>query len=155
MGGATAGGAGNGGSANDAYQPRCGEDVGKGDPCSPSSVQLCYKTCGPNSIGFKSETCQQGAYVEQSGCTFPDENDYSCYAIPASKPATCPAGTPRAAEDCGVAECTLCFGGGLANPTYQDSSGTQKEGYCVCTDAGEWTCASVPSWPCPGGDGCN
>ena len=47
-----------------------GEAPTKGGVCTPSDTQLCYKTCGPLSIGFKSETCTGGVYVEQSGCSF-------------------------------------------------------------------------------------
>src|SRR5450755_3909599 len=47
-----------------------------------ADTQLCYKTCGPQSVGFKSETCTNGAYVEQSGCNFPKGMDYSCYKVP-------------------------------------------------------------------------
>lgn len=136
------------------FQPLCGDEVAKGNPCDQSSAQFCYKTCGPNSVGYKSETCQLGSYVEQTGCTFPPGQDYSCYELPAQRPAQCPAGVPRATQACSVPECTVCFGGTLGTPLYQDSTGTQKVGYCVCTESGVWTCASTSAWPCPGGAGC-
>jgi hypothetical protein len=141
--------------ANPFFQPLCDESIVKGSPCDASSVQSCYRRCGPDSIGYKSETCQFGSYVEQSGCTFPTGANYSCYKLPPSLPKECPAAVPRAAQACQISACIACFGGSLGNPQYQDSTGTPKEGYCVCSSAGLWTCASVPSWPCPGGAGCN
>lgn len=126
----------------------------KGGACTASDSQLCYKTCGPQSVGFKSETCTNGAYVEQTGCSFPDA-DYSCYKIPATVDATCPKMPPQATMACDVAMCTPCNVDG----NYLDSSGASKQGYCVCPEAGEmgmrkWSCASSTSWPCPLGKGC-
>ena len=126
----------------------------KGGACTESDPQLCYKTCGPQSVGFKSEMCMNGAYVEQSGCTFPD-GDYSCYKIPTTVAATCPTTPPQATKTCDVAMCTPCNVGG----TYLDSSGSSKMGYCVCPMAGDsgmrnWSCASATAWPCPLGKGC-
>jgi len=166
-GGATTGGSGGGGTGGSggggSFTPLCsavprtqaGEEPTKGGVCTGSDPQLCYKTCGPQSIGFKSETCTGGLYVEQSGCSFPDNMDYACYKIPATVSTTCPAAVPQASQNCEVAECTLCNVGGL----YADSSGAQKEGYCVCPKAGtagtrKWTCASSTAWPCPAGKGC-
>jgi hypothetical protein len=54
-----------------------------------------------------------------------------------------------------VPQCTVCFGGTLMSPTYRDSTGIQKNGYCVCSATGSWTCASTTSWPCPGSSGCD
>jgi hypothetical protein len=132
-----------------------GEAPTKGGVCTASDTQLCYKTCGPNSIGFKSETCTGGLYAEQSGCSFPADQDYACYKIPATVSATCPTTAPQASQACTVAECTLCNVGGM----YLDSSGAAKEGYCVCPKAGtsgtsKWSCASSTAWPCPAGKGC-
>ena len=153
-----AGGAGGGGT----FSPLCsglttmaGGEPTKGGVCAPADSQLCYKTCGPQSIGFKSETCTGGLYVEQSGCDFPANADYACYKIPMPVSATCPAAVPQASQACDVAECTPCNVGGL----YADSGGAQKEGYCVCPKAGsagtrKWTCASSTAWPCPAGKGC-
>jgi hypothetical protein len=151
--GGSAGLGGSAGSTDTQYQPVCDDSVVKGGTCDGAS-QSCYKTCGPDSIGFKSETCERGSYVEQSGCTFPDGTDYSCYGIPLRLPAECPGTVPRASEACQISMCIVCFGGSSDNPLYEDSTGTQKEGYCVCSDAGSWTCASVSSWPCPDGSGC-
>jgi hypothetical protein len=126
----------------------------KGVACTASDAQVCYKTCGPQSVGFKSETCTNGAYVEQSGCSFPD-GDYACYKIPTTVDASCPTEVPQATMPCEVAMCTPCNVGG----NYLDSSGASKMGYCVCPMAGDsgsrkWSCASATAWPCPLGKGC-
>lgn len=125
--------------------------------CIDTDPQLCYKTCGPASVGFKSESCTAGVYVEQSGCSFQPELDYSCYKIPAAIDTTvCPAETPTASTVCTVPKCTLCnVSGG-----YFDSGGNAKVGYCVCpepsatTGVSKWTCAASTAWPCPSGKGC-
>jgi hypothetical protein len=126
----------------------------KGGACTASDPQLCYKTCGPQSAGFKSETCTNGAYAEQSGCSFPD-GDYACYKVPSSIDSSCPSAAPQATMPCEVAECVVCNAGG----NYLDSSGASKAGYCVCPKAGasgsrKWSCASTTAWPCPNGKGC-
>jgi hypothetical protein len=152
-----------GGSAN-TYQPLCaglttngGAAPTKNGICIDTDPQLCYKTCGPASIGFKSETCTAGVYVEQSGCSFLTDMDYSCYKIPAAIDATiCPTTTPQASTECTVPKCTLCN----LNGNYLDSGGASKTGYCVCpepsatTGVSKWTCASATAWPCPAGKGC-
>jgi hypothetical protein len=119
----------------------------------PNDPQLCYKTCGPQSVGFKSETCTAQVYVEQSGCSFPPA-DYSCYKIPATMDPSCPTEVPQATTVCTVAPCTLCN----VNGGYLDSSGAAKQGYCVCptssTGTSKWSCASTTAWPCPAGQGC-
>jgi hypothetical protein len=158
-GGAMAGSPGAGMSGAGAYQPVCDDSIVKGATCARSSTQLCYRACGPNGVGFKSETCTRGAY-DEGDCQFPASGDYSCYAVlaPYHLPAACPTAVPRAADTCDVPACTPCFGGATNNPQYQDSTGAQKTGYCVCNDAGIWTCATSTdpsSWPCPGNPGCN
>ena len=151
---ATGGTSATGGATSSPYGPLCASSVVKDGSCT-GGAQPCYKTCGPSSIGFKSETCIGGTYSEQSNCSFPVGPDYSCYKVPAVRSSACPSATvPRAGQACTVAQCTVCFGGTLAAPTYQDSTGTQKNGYCVCLDTGTWTCASTTSWPCPGSAGC-
>jgi len=147
----------------DMFSPNCslvpptaaGAAPTKGGACTAADTQLCYKTCGPQSIGFKSETCTNGLYVEQSGCSFPKNMDYSCYKIPTAVDASCPATAPQASQPCDVKECTLCNVGG----NYLDSTGASKVGYCVCPPAGgsgtrKWSCASATAWPCPSGQGC-
>jgi hypothetical protein len=126
----------------------------KGGACTAADTQVCYKTCGPASSGFKSETCTGGTYAEQSGCTFP-AGDYSCYKIPTAVDPSCPTTPPQASSACTVAMCTPCNVNGM----YLDSQGSAKEGYCVCPAAGasgnrNWTCASSTAWPCPSGQGC-
>jgi len=127
----------------------------KAGVCTDADPQLCYKTCGPKSVGFKSETCSGGTYQEQTGCSFPTGVDYSCYKIPTAIDPSCPTTVPQASQPCSVADCVLCN----VNGGYNDSSGAAKTGYCVCptTSAGtpgKWTCASTTAWPCPAGQGC-
>jgi len=145
-----------------AFQPLCsalataaGVSPTKGGICAAADPQLCYKTCGPKSVGFKSETCTGGSYVEQSGCSFPP-GDYSCYKVPTAIDATCPTtAAPQANTACTVLDCVPCN----LNGNYLDSTGATKQGYCVCpaTTAGapgKWTCASTTAWPCPQSQGC-
>lgn len=159
-GGNTSGGSSNGGANNaggpNLPQPVCDDGVGKGDPCGPNGAPTCYKGCGPDNIGYKPLTCQLGMYDEpQQGCTFPT-HDYSCYKLPTSLPAECPSGMPRGGRACSISTCKVCFGGSVFAPQYQDSMGVQKQGYCVCSEAGVWTCGSNNgSWPCPDGPGCH
>jgi hypothetical protein len=127
----------------------------KGGVCTATDPQVCYKTCGPKSVGFKSETCSGGAYQEQTGCSFPTGIDYSCYKIPATIDPSCPTTVPQANTPCTVADCVPCN----VNNGYNDSSGTAKTGYCICPATaagtpGKWTCASTTAWPCPAGQGC-
>lgn len=128
-----------------------GSPPSKGGACEPTDPQFCYKTCGPQSIGFKSETCSSGVYVEGQ-CQFPAGGDYSCYAIPPTIDPACPATPPQASTECDVPACTPCNAGG----TYLDSVGAPKIGYCVCVPGivQKWSCAPATSWPCPAGTGC-
>lgn len=127
----------------------------KGGACTADDPQLCYKTCGPQSIGFKSETCTSGAYVEQSGCSFKPDLDASCYKIPTTLDPSCPAAAPQAGTECTVEACTPCSD---SSGTYLDSSAAPKIGYCVCPESTsgtrKWSCASLTAWPCPQGMGC-
>jgi hypothetical protein len=161
---ATAGSAGT--ASGVAFTPLCaglttaaGMAPTKAGACTADDPQTCYKTCGPASSGFKSEMCSAGAYAEQSGCTFPDTLDATCYKLPAAQDATCPATAPMASAECSVAPCTLCNLGGGPTGTYLDSKGASKVGYCVCPAPGasgtsKWSCASTDAWPCPGAKGC-
>jgi hypothetical protein len=133
----------------------------KGVACVAADVQLCYKTCGPEKQGAKSETCTGGVYAEMSGCSFDSATNFACYKIPAAANTMCPAGvTPQAAEDCTVDMCVLCnTTGGLPGGHYNVSGGADKMGYCVCQAANSagkrtWSCASDTAWPCPAGLGC-
>lgn len=127
----------------------------KGGACTPTDAQLCYKTCGPQGVGYKSETCVAGVYQEQSGCSFPDQGDYACFKIPATQDATCPTTTITASTPCTVTACTTCTD---ATKHYYDSQMNLKTGYCVCpmstSGMSKWSCASDTAWPCPTGKGC-
>jgi hypothetical protein len=163
-GAATAGSAGT--ASGVAFTPLCaglttaaGMAPTKAGACTADDPQTCYKTCGPASSGFKSEMCSAGAYAEQSGCTFPDTLDATCYKLPAAQDTSCPATAPMASAECTVAPCTLCNLGGGPTGTYLDSKGASKVGYCVCPAPGasgtsKWSCASTDAWPCPGAKGC-
>jgi hypothetical protein len=101
----------------------------------------CAKSCGITALSpTKSETCTGGVYVEGT-CTYP-AGDYSCYKLPATL-AACPgdAAGPVSGSACTAAACMPC------GPNYQDSKMTAKTGYCVCSDAGKWSCASTKEWP--------
>jgi hypothetical protein len=59
------------------YSPACfmgptqsGEEIKKGTPCTAEDPQLCYRPCGPDQVGWKTETCLAGVYAE-GDCTFP------------------------------------------------------------------------------------
>ena len=122
----------------------------KGGACEPTDPQFCYKTCGPQSIGFKTETCSSGVYWE-GACQFALGGDYSCYAIPPTLDPACPAEPPQAGTACDVPACAPCNAAGI----YLDSTGAPKAGYCVCVPGivQRWSCALAISWPCPG-SGC-
>lgn len=169
-GGSIAGTTGTGGTAdNDAGsgfgQPACPSTVSKGGACAATDVQFCYKTCGPEKSGVKSETCQtSGTYAEMSGCSFDPSKTFECYKIPATANTACPAGvTPQGSMDCStynVDPCVVCNSTqGTQGGGYLDSTGAQKVGYCVCQAANAsgarvWSCASDTAWPCPSGAGC-
>jgi len=164
-GGAGVGGMGGGGgvSGDPSFgQPACPSTVVKGGACAPTDSQFCYKTCGPESVGVKSEMCTTaGTYAEMSGCSFDPGRDYSCYRIPTATNAVCPMGvTPQASAACDVPPCTLCNTlQGSIGGQYLDASGAPKVGWCVCrepsaTGTRVWSCASDTAWPCPLGAGC-
>jgi hypothetical protein len=160
-GGAAAGTTGGAATTGTLGDPLCGNTaagvaIAKNGACVAADTQLCYKTCGPISSGFKTETCTAGAYAEQSGtitCSFPVGPDYSCYKIPTTFDASCPAAAtpPQATKPCTTAACVVC------GTAYLDSGGAAKVGYCVCNTtaaAPTWSCASTSAWPCPAGAGC-
>ena len=145
------------------YSPACflqttqdGEEIMKGTPCTSADVPLCYRPCGPNQVGWKTETCTAGVYAE-GDCSFPTEGDYSCYAIPdvidtGACGVTAP---PRATEECTAPKCMSCNFDGF----YEDTGTDVKLGFCTCRDADaggvrRWTCASETAWPCPFSQGC-
>jgi hypothetical protein len=136
-----------------------------GQACAPGDPEFCYRTCGPEKIGVKSETCvlhgNSGEYAEMSGCSFDPARDYSCYKIPSTANVACPAGvTPMASAACDVPPCMLCNStGGLYGGQYFDANGANKLGFCVCqapsaNGARTWSCASDTAWPCPLANGC-
>jgi len=158
-----------GATGTDAFQPLCSDLLTaaavaptKNGICVDTDPQRCYKTCGPESIGFKSEICTAGVYVEQSGCSFLTGGDFSCYKVPTDSSGafvldpSCPTDVPTASTVCTVATCKLCN----VNGGYLDSGGNAKTGYCVCptpsatTGVSKWSCASSTAWPCPAGQGC-
>jgi hypothetical protein len=135
--------------------PPCLTGEAKNGACTAAvpEGESCYKTCGPDSVGFKLETCTGGLYVEGL-CQYASDKDYSCYKVPSPVP-PCPEET-QAAMACDTPACQTC------GPTYLDSVGAEHIGYCDCSAAGKWTCGSTSSnsWPCqPGSDnpnpGCN
>ena len=138
--------------------------------CTPTDTQLCYRTCGPEGVGFDPLNCAGGFYDKLIDCKFDPSFDYSCYKIPSTANTTCPLdanpyappntyAVPMASEPCAVAGCVLCNSiGGIAGGLYLDSGGAEHNGYCVCTSAGRWSCGNTTAgstgWPCPGNPGC-
>ncbi len=139
--------------------PLCGvtvsgqEAIAKNVSCTSQDQQVCFKTCGPVSSGFKSETCTGGVYAEQPDCTFDSNCNFGCFKIPTVADATCPTTAITSGTPCTVSPCVVC--GGNTNPGYI-SSGSQKAGYCVCpAETLKWSCATAGiAWPCPGNTGC-
>jgi hypothetical protein len=132
--------------------PACPTGVLKGGACTEADLQVCTKTCGPESVGFKTETCASGVYVEGI-CQFDPAADDACYKIPTADSPQCPSGTPQAGTPCTIPDCVVCGG----STGYLDSTGTLKVGYCVCaagSAAPKWSCAATSAWPCPAGNGC-
>lgn len=151
-------------SSGEDFTPACdlalsaaGEEIKKGVACTDDDPQLCWRKCGPQSVGWKSETCTSGVYAE-GDCVFPTDGDYACFAIPEEQHADCPTTTeemPQASAECDVPECNLCN----VEDQYMTSTGEVKVGYCVCQPPNTegtrtWTCASGTAWPCPLGQGC-
>jgi hypothetical protein len=174
VGGSAAGKGGSGGSGVTAgadanppidpnFSPACfqftsssGEEILKGTPCTAEDPKVCYRPCGPNQVGWKTETCTAGVYAE-GDCTFPEDKDYACYTIPddIDEAACGVTEPPTATAPCDAPLCMSCNLDGF----YQDSGNDLKEGFCSCRepDAGgvrRWTCASGVAWPCPFSQGC-
>ncbi len=152
------GSTGAGGTSGTAFgTPACGNtaagtSIAKNVACTAADPQLCYKTCGPEKTGAKSETCSGGLYAE-GNCLFDTTKNFMCYAVPATQPAACPATAPMASAACSVADCVVCGG----TTGYLDSTGAAKTGFCVCQASATtptWSCASSTAWPCPGNTGC-
>jgi hypothetical protein len=133
-----------------------GEEIKKGTSCTDEDTQLCYRPCGPNQVGWKTETCVAGVYAE-GDCTFPMDKDYSCYKIPddIDEGACGLSAPPAATAECTAPACMSCNFDGF----YEDTGSDVKEGFCVCrepdmTGKRRWTCASAVAWPCPLNQGC-
>ncbi|HEY2407457.1 MAG TPA: hypothetical protein VGI10_15710 [Polyangiaceae bacterium] len=124
--------------------PACTTEM-KGGACETEGA-ACKKTCGPQSTGFKSETCIDGLILENNACEFDCSNtsvDWSCYSLAAASLCSTTV-LPMINQPCSVAACMPCSGG------YLDSSGTYKTGACVCAvgvTGGKWSCASLTAWP--------
>src|SRR4029079_6052205 len=105
-----AGTTGEGGAAGTVEGGACPATVSKGVPCGPGDVQLCYKPCGPEKVGMKSETCDvSGLYYEMSGGHFDPHWEYSCYKISTVANSMCAAGvTPQASAACDLPPCVVC-----------------------------------------------
>jgi hypothetical protein len=67
-----------------------GVALAKGAACAAADPQLCYKTCGPEKAGVKSETCASSALYTEGSCMFDPSVSYSCYKIPAAANTACP-----------------------------------------------------------------
>ncbi len=125
----------------------------KNGACIATDTQVCYSTCGPATMGYKTETCgttYPSTYTE-SACIFPG-SDYSCFKIPSTYNSACPA-VPMASTSC-----TTLGAGVVCGPTYLTNGGTvAAAGYCICNNNGTtltFSCASAASWPCPNSAGC-
>ncbi len=134
--------------------PACTATETKAAVCSDTDPQVCTKTCGPEKVGLKTETCLSGVYVE-GACQFDPARDYSCYKIPATEDPACPTTLPQAGAACTITDCVVS--GGASG--YLDSTGAMKLGYCVCQASATappptWSCATTTAWPCPLGNGC-
>jgi hypothetical protein len=163
-GGAAGGASGAAGTSSDPLfgQPACAPAVTSGGACAPEDLQFCYKPCGPEGVGVKSETCQSsGLYTEMVGCSYDLALDYSCYRIPSEPDARCGGGeTPQAGKPCDVPSCTPCNSrGGVVGGAYASGGGAIAEGWCVCQKPNAngvrtWSCTNDSQWPCPIGRGC-
>ena len=142
-----------------AGQPPCDSTVFKGGACTAPDQQRCYKTCGPDKLGMKSEICAGGVYAEMSGCTFDTVRDYSCYRLPSTPTAGCSVGlTPQANALCSLPPCVVCNNNeGLAAAR----TPTRRAGPCSVTAfaprtrrGDEVELRQRQAWPCPLGRGC-
>jgi hypothetical protein len=141
-------------------EPACLPKVAQGGACTPMDQQFCYKPCGPEMKGVRSETCRSsGLYAEMDGCSYDPTRDYACYRIPVEPDSAC-AATPQAGAVCDVPACRPCNSrGGIVRGEFFSAAGAATIGWCVCQapDAGgkrTWSCANAATWPCPLGSGC-
>jgi hypothetical protein len=142
--GGIAGGAGTGSGSSGGLSgyPLCTVET-KGAACSEEGL-VCLKTCGPQSVGSKTEVCTAGVTVE-GACEFDCSDtsiNWGCFANLGTAP-ECPAGT-QAAMPCTVPACEPCAG------AYLNSAGVPKIGGCICVGASgaeKWSCAVATAWP--------
>jgi hypothetical protein len=138
--GSAGGSAGSAGTGPIGSLPGCTTES-KGAPCTNQGV-ACKKTCGPQSLGWKSETCNSGMIAESPTCEFECTDtsvDWGCYSL-AGAPTCNPANIPMASQACTTAPCAPCTGG------YLDTSMASKMGDCICA-AGKWSCTASTQWP--------
>ena len=156
MGGATGGGgavgaAGAGGVAGGTFgEPACAPSVESGENCAPTDEQLCYKRCGPDGVGVKSETCQSsGLYTEMVGCAYDLSRDYSCYRIPMRAQRRLPerAATAGGSALRAGAVHRVQQSGGACRRRFASGAGAVSEGWCVCQAA---NAAGLRTWSCAG-----
>ena len=120
--------------------------------------QFCYKTCGPEKTGVKSETCTTaGTYAEMSGCssTRPgllllQDPDGGQHGLPRGRdaaglerPATVPA--LHALQQHAAASSAASTSTRPAPPRPAAASARSR----TRTARGTWSCASDTAWPCP------
>ncbi len=118
-------------------EPACLSTVAKGGACTSVDQQVCYKTCGPEKTGVKSETCTGGVYYGdvrlhlrsgQGLLLLPDPDGRQLR--PARRARRRMASTP-----CDVPHCTLCNSlQGVVGGQYLDAGGAPKVGWCVCQE---------------------
>ncbi|HWZ88787.1 MAG TPA: hypothetical protein VNW92_08050, partial [Polyangiaceae bacterium] len=98
-----------GGSGGSGAAPApCDSTVAKAGACTTAG-SVCSKTCGPDKVGYKTETCTAGAYAE-GACTFPATGNYACYQKPMPLVACdgAPAAGPVASTACTATACMPC-----------------------------------------------
>jgi hypothetical protein len=153
------GGVATGGMGTAGIGPMCGTTsagvpIAANSPCGAADPQVCYKTCGLLRAGLVSETCLNGAYV-QDVCQYPPGPDYSCLQVPTVDSPGCPATPPQSGQPCTLTPCSLPCGTAVCeacgvNIDYIDSSGNTKDGWCVCAadaSSNHWSCAVHCLWP--------
>jgi len=105
-------------------------------------IRNLYKTCGPKSVGFKSNLLR-GRLRRAVGLQLP-AGDYSCYKNSHNHRRDLPhCGRAQASTQCSVADCVPCN----LNGNYLDStSATSRATVCAQPRRpghGQWTCAST------------
>ena len=153
-GGAT-GATGDAGAATPKYAAAC-VSVSNKAACDMASSTPCANTCGPNKTGYKNCDCVAGAW-NCPVCAYESGVDFSCYNVNDATP-LCPSdptdlsgmGLPLSGASCTQADCKPC--GSKAQNAYRDTSGSPKQGFCVCVHAdptmpGKYSCTSIKEYP--------